>query len=615
MKKKIVRPPKPGRYIRSARSVKNAQGSAIRSAPNLSAVLQPINNKIEPTANLSSSTFSAVQQGNKSRSNSNVNKYSRDKSHNRYKTGNKENFHNNHFTVYDGTHNSFNNSNIFDNAYKDSHNYYENIFENSKQKIPTFSGKTGDGENIPMRAVFYCSPRPRNNPRNQANPTFSVTIEKTPCFEKARTTEIPKLFFQKCRVCCGFCDFSNEDLDKEKKEIKFSTLKQIQVALLNSNISRYLTNDSFTSALHMIAQNVFRPLCYVALEANDYAVDLEWDHIELVYNLFISLLNHSNFQISTLQINNYIKSLFIMFRMPDKREQRSISRCLNEIIKKYADSRQYIINKCSSFLTAAQYDRSTQKSLPVFLGFYLTSISYLKPKNSHNFVLTHLFPLIMLTEFKNFHATLLSILDVFLNRDSLLVDEYIMHLLNHWPITSPDRQTLFLNAIHEIVSKFYQLITFPTARRLLDRISSAFNDYTADISQQSLFMILDDGMTNLILSKGINSYHKIYIRILDTCENHWLASTRNFAFDAMAHLKSKIPQLSSINIEEVKNHLEENERIDNNKWEIIQKMAQNEKINLEFLETPAKHTFTISPPREHVQSFRNFKNIRKLTVS
>lgn len=461
---------------------------------------------------------------------------------------------------------------------------------------------TGDGEEIPMRAVYYFSPRSTRK---------RLKLVKTDPLDTCAPSNFLKLFFQKCRICCYFCDFSREDIDEnENKKVKLECLQELLSLLKHPNLARHLNNDCLNSLMHMISINIFRPVCFVQLyETTDYAVDLEWEHIEIAYDLFISLLNINSFSISQTQFKSYIRNLFLMFRMPDKREQQSIGRCLNEICRRYQDQRLNIAAKCSSFLTAAQYDLSTQASLPVFLEFYLHSILYLRPKNAHSFILMQLFPLIMLKEFEAFHATHLCIIEVFMNTDSSLVDSYLLYLLNHWPITSPNRTTLFLNAVHEIVSKFHQKISVSTTEKLLGRISNTFSDCTADVSQQALFMIMDDGMTNLILTKGNKMTHTLYIRILDVSENHWLASTRNFATDALLHLKSCIPPLGTLNINDMREKIKIKERTTQKFWNDIKKMTSKEKGNAvknkkkatEFhVKPPEVPSPKMSPPRRPV---------------
>ena len=421
----------------------------------------------------------------------------------------------------------------------------------------------GDGEEIPMKPIFYSSHR-----ANKLN----VEIEQTPGFESCTVGDISKLFFQKCRVCCAFCNFTDIS-DKENRDIKLQTLKQLHSAMVNPNISRYLTNDSLSFLLHMIGVNIFRPLCYVPMTITDYAVNLEWEHLEIVYNLLTLLLNVHTFQMSAMQINNYIKNLFLMFLMPDKREQRAIGHCLYQFCHRFSESRAYIIKKCSSFLTAAQYDKATQYSLPVFLEFYLEAIALIKPNNPKSFARTHLMPLIMLSEFQNFHATLLKIVEVFIRRDSSFADYFLIHLFNHWPITSPCREALFLNAVHEIISSFNQQISEKTTKRLLERISSSFSDCTGEISQESLFMMQDDGMIKLILSKGTNCLNLIYSRIIDVSEHHWNSATRSFALDSLSYLKTSIPILKNLNMNEIKEKFLLDEQIQKDNWNKIRELA------------------------------------------
>lgn len=540
MKKKIIRPPKQKRSGRSSHSIKNnTNNTAVRSAPNLSAVLKSV---------------------------------------------------------------SVSNSPLFNQP------IIEPKPEKSQQPVRWIT--TGDGEEIPMRAVYYFSPR---SIHNHIKPT------KTDPFDDCAPSALLKLFFQKCRICYYFCDFSkNDPIEEENKQIKLDCLHQLLFLLKQPKLAWHLNNDCLNSLMHMITINIFRPVCSVPLfETTDYAVDLEWEHIEVVYDLFIALLNFNTFRIPQLQIKNYIRNLFLMFRMPDKREGRSAGLCLSEICRRYQDQRPNITAKCTSFLAAAQYDLSTQNSLPVFLEFYLHSMVYLRPKDSRSFIQMYLFPLIMLQEFENFHATHLCIVEVFMNSDLNLVDGYLLYLMNHWPIRSINRTTLFLNAVHDIVSKFHQKISKSVTEKLLCHLSNLFSDCTADISQQALFMITDDGMTNLILSKGNNMIHTIYIRTLDVFEHHWLKSTRNFASDTLSHLKMCIPPIRSLNINETREKIKMDDDMQMKNWDEIRKMARNnsydeDKKNTDFqVKPPAKNTSITSSPRRGNAS-KSPKKVKKM---
>ncbi|OHT11627.1 hypothetical protein TRFO_03819 [Tritrichomonas foetus] len=416
------------------------------------------------------------------------------------------------------------------------------------------------------KTQLFCAPR---------NLESSKLIEKTSPFDKCKPSEFPAAFTAKCRVCCGFCNFKDDRQDMKLKQIKHDTLQQLFYALTTPEISRHLTITCTNALFHMICVNIFRHISFIKFDAMiENAADKEWIHLDEIYNIFEYILTTKLINMTTIQMKTYIKQLFRIVLSPDVREQRAVCNCLSAFLKSYPDSKSYITMKAMLLIISSQEDPIYQQCLPSFLNFYVRNFSNLKPTNLQQFFRNYILPLSLSSLFPLFHSSYLDLVEVFLMRDPMMVNEYINYLIKHWPVANAQKQTSFLNAFHKVVHHFAQQISQKSTIQLYKVISNCFSDFTADVSQEALYMVQDENMATLLWDKGNEIASDVLDTLFNVANSHWIGATRTFAKESYDYLQKRKQNMPENLMKQTKTEIEI-ARNRNEMWTFIRNMAKN----------------------------------------
>lgn len=452
----------------------------------------------------------------------------------------------------------------------------------------------------------------------------SKLIEKTLNFEQVKPSEIQSLFISKCRVCCGFCNYKDDRFDINLKQIKYDTLHQLYNAIQNQEFTKNLSVTCINALFHMICINIFRP---ISKKKNTFesipdcsVCDKEWPHLEIIYLIFESILTSKLLNLSLIQIKSYVKKLFKLLLSPDEREQLEVCNCLAALLKNYPDSKQCIPAKTTAFLQSVLADENNQICFQSFLSFYTKNLSLLKQSNSQMFFNSFLLPLMLSNQFHLFHESFLDLMKVNLLHDPFKVNEYILYILNHWPIANFKKQTAFLEILHQMISNYNQSVTQKVLILLLKRMIKCFSDPTADISQQSMFMMEDESLIHIFWEKADSLKNELFEKLREVESSHWIENTRLFATETLDMIQKFQPKekekenVIDILTDDVEINNENNEM----NWDVIRSMASNnysnvnEKSKISNNENiqinSVKPTFSIKPPSQTRHCGRFIRN-------
>lgn len=482
-------------------------------------------------------------------------------------------------------------------------------------QVPTISSKT---DAIFGKSIYVYVDR---------NLESSKLIEKTLNFEQVKPSEIPALFISKCRACCGFCNYRDDRFDTKLKQIKYETLHQLYNAITNQEFTKKLPTTCINTLFHMICINIFRP---VNKKKNVFeytpdcdVCDKEWPHLELIYMIFQYILSTKLLILNSIQIKNYVRQLFKLLLSPDEREQLEVCNALSIILKSFPDSRQIISAKTLSFLQSGLNDENIQKCFHSFLSFYAKNIQLLRPQKSQMFFKSFLLPLILSPRFSLFHESFLDVMKVTLLNDHDKANEYCLYLLNHWPVSNFKKQPAFLEILHQLVISYGNSINQKVSILLIKRLIECFSDPTADVSQQSMFMMEDDAFVNLFWEKASTLKNEVYAILRNVTSTHWIENTRSFAKETLDILIKSTPKeklLEENSVIEAKTDNNDNNHASHVEmnWNIIKSMARknsskvinkprssnNENAQDNFIQP----TFSVKPPSQTRRSGRFMRN-------
>ncbi|CAG9105920.1 unnamed protein product [Plutella xylostella] len=173
-----------------------------------------------------------------------------------------------------------------------------------------------------------------------------------PLLKDAPAAEREQLFVQKLRQCCLLFDFADEPLsDLKWKEVKRAALLEM-VEYVTSQRG-VITEPIYPEAVNMFAINLFRTLppssnpngAEFDPEEDEPNLEAAWPHLQLVYELFLRLLESPDFQPN--QAKKYIDQKFVLqllelFDSEDPRERDFLKTTLHRIYGKFLVLRAYI---------------------------------------------------------------------------------------------------------------------------------------------------------------------------------------------------------------------------------------------------------------------------------
>ncbi|KAI8425332.1 hypothetical protein MSG28_007104, partial [Choristoneura fumiferana] len=221
----------------------------------------------------------------------------------------------------------------------------------------------GPGAGMEGQAALQKAPSP---PDARSPPPATVTPERLtmppadkeslmvqlPLLKDAPAAEREQLFVQKLRQCCLLFDFADEPLsDLKWKEVKRAALLEM-VEYVTSQRG-VVTEAIYPEAVSMFAINLFRTLppssnpngAEFDPEEDEPTLEAAWPHLQLVYELFLRLLESPDFQPNVAK--KYIDQKFVL---QDPRERDFLKTTLHRIYGKFLVLRAYIRKQINNIL-------------------------------------------------------------------------------------------------------------------------------------------------------------------------------------------------------------------------------------------------------------------------
>ncbi|KAJ8941364.1 hypothetical protein NQ314_010427, partial [Rhamnusium bicolor] len=251
-----------------------------------------------------------------------------------------------------------------------------------------------------------------------------------------------ELFVQKLRQCCVLFDFATDPLsDLKWKEVKRAALQEM-VEYFAVNLFRTLPPSSNPNGAE------FDP------EEDEPTLEAAWPHLQLVYELFLRVLEAPDFQpnIAKRYIDQkFVLQLLDLFDSEDPRERDLLKTTLHRIYGKFLGLRAFIRKQINNvfyrFIYETEHHNGIAELLEI-LGSIINGFA-LPLKEEHKvFLLRVLMPLHKVKSF----------------------------LLKYWPKTHSPKEVMFLNELEEILDVIepaeFQKVMGPLFRQLAKCVSS-----------------------------------------------------------------------------------------------------------------------------------------------
>lgn len=372
-------------------------------------------------------------------------------------------------------------------------------------------------------------------------------IKNSKKFEPERPNEFVQLFIEKCN------EVSYNVYEKENLELKTLLFNQLITAFQYPTIIRKMNQKCITAVLSSFTNNIFLralpeissfPPCILFDRIENY-YDVQWPVLEHSYCLLENLLISSHVPVSLLQqsiTHDFIIKLFRCFASPDSRERKYVKSLLYTIAGRVPEHGSDILICIKKSFVDAINGEPIHWGLPQILDLFSRIIQSVPQYTSNSFddvLEQNLLPLHFSIDFISFFGPITSLVKILIQRNTKNTNLVIMFLLNHFPIATQKKQMAFLKEIAEIVKLYNEFITPLTSKSLFERISVLYSDECAEIAEESLSMIYNDGFPQLLAQYFSSTVPLLLIRAKEVVDHYWCESVTFVALAAIQEM-SKI---------------------------------------------------------------------------
>ncbi|KAJ0560884.1 putative protein phosphatase 2A, regulatory B subunit, B56, armadillo-like helical [Helianthus annuus] len=301
-------------------------------------------------------------------------------------------------------------------------------------------------------------------------------------FKDVQSSDKLRLLISKLNLCSKLYDFHNQDQDSAEKDIKRQTL--LDIIDFFSSESPKLSEPAMFAVCKMCGNNLFRDFPPKRFfysprgekEDEEPSFDPAWSHLQLVYEILLRFLSQSS--LDPKIVKQYIDHSFILrlldlFDSEDPRERDCLKSVLHRVYGKFMVHRPFIRMVVSNIIYRFVFETEKHNGIAELLEIFGSVISgfALPLKNEHKlFLLRALVPLHKPKSVGVYHHQLTYCVVQFVEKEPKLSSAVIKGLLKYWPVTSSQKQLMFLSELEELLEKIhtdeFEKIMVPLFRRI-----------------------------------------------------------------------------------------------------------------------------------------------------
>ncbi|CAH1279838.1 unnamed protein product [Diabrotica balteata] len=378
-----------------------------------------------------------------------------------------------------------------------------------------------------------------NIPKNQE-------LDVLPSLRDAPSDEREDLFIQKLRQCCVLFDFASDPLsDLKWKEVKRTALQEmVEYVTTQKGV---ITDNVYGEAVNMFAVNLFRTLppssnpngAEFDPEEDEPTLEAAWPHLQLVYELFLRVLEAPDFQVNIAK--RYIDQKFVLqlldlFDSEDPRERDLLKTTLHRIYGKFLGLRAFIRKQISNvfyrFIYETEHHNGIAELLEI-LGSIINGFA-LPLKDEHKlFLLRALMPLHKVKSLSVYHPQLAYCVVQFLEKDASLTQSVIQSLLKYWPKTHSPKEVMFLNELEEILDVIepaeFQKVMVPLFRQLAKCVSSPH----FQVAERALYYWNNEYVMSLVSDNVVKILPIMFPSLYRNSKSHWNKTIHGLIYNAL----------------------------------------------------------------------------------
>ncbi|CAH1182611.1 unnamed protein product [Phyllotreta striolata] len=371
-------------------------------------------------------------------------------------------------------------------------------------------------------------------------------LARLPLLRDASPDDKEELFIQKLRQCCVLFDFATDPLsDLKWKEIKRTALQEmVEYVTTHKGV---ITDVIYSEAVNMFAVNLFRTLppstnpngAEFDPEEDEPTLEAAWPHLQLVYELFLRVLEAPDFQpnIAKRYIDQkFVLQLLDLFDSEDPRERDLLKTTLHRIYGKFLGLRAFIRKQISNvfyrFIYETEHHNGIAELLEI-LGSIINGFA-LPLKDEHKlFLLRALMPLHKVKSLSVYHAQLAYCVVQFLEKDASLTQPVIKSLLKYWPKTHSPKEVMFLNELEEILDVIepaeFQKVMVPLFGQLAKCVSSPH----FQVAERALYYWNNEYVMSLVSDNVAQILPIMFPSLYKNSKTHWNKTIHGLIYNAL----------------------------------------------------------------------------------
>ncbi|XP_055341525.1 serine/threonine-protein phosphatase 2A 56 kDa regulatory subunit epsilon isoform-like [Paramacrobiotus metropolitanus] len=354
-------------------------------------------------------------------------------------------------------------------------------------------------------------------------------------------------FIAKCRACCNVYDLADMARDITAKELKRATLQEL-CDLLRSTRG-LLTEALYPEIIHLVAINAFRALPPLnqniipefdpVAEAEEPTLEVAWPHLQLVYNVFLNMLESSDFnaQLAVRYIDHtFVIQLLNLFDSEDPRERDLLKAIVHRMYGKFLMLRTYIRKQFNHIFYRVIYEVGRHHGLAEILeilGSIINGFAVPLREEHRVFLFKVLLPLHKVAGLVQFHPQLAYCTVQYLEKEPGLTTDLLLLFLRFWPKTDGAKEVMFLNELEELLDVMepeqFSKVMVPVFRQIAKSAASPH----FQIGERALFFFGNDYILGLLKDHAAVLYPILYPVLFKITTGHWNRSIHSLAYHAL----------------------------------------------------------------------------------
>ncbi|CAA0821341.1 Serine/threonine protein phosphatase 2A 57 kDa regulatory subunit B iota isoform [Striga hermonthica] len=415
-------------------------------------------------------------------------------------------------------------------------------------------------------------------------------IEPLLAFKDVPSSQRMNLFISKLSLCCVVFDFTDPSKHIHEKELKRATLLEL-LEFISENPPKF-PEPAILASCKMCAINLFRVFppgtrsrAHSPAENDNWAEPVfepAWAHLQIVYDFLLKLVTLSF--LDTKIAKKYVDHSFIsriidLFDSEDPRERDCLKAILHRIYGKFMIHRPFIRKSLSNVFYRFVFEMEKHNGIAELLEIFGSVITgfALPLKEEHKILFWRaLLPLHRPKSLGVYFQQLSYCVAQFVEKEPTLASGVIMGLLRCWPITSSQKEVMFLGEVEEILEMIgmdeFQRIMVP----LFGRIKCCINSYHFQVAERALLFWNNDQILNLI-SHNRKVILPIIIPALEkNTQSHWNQAVLNLTLNVRKMLMDMDDALTSSCIRNFREEQKKSKLVAENRklvWEHFENIA------------------------------------------